>query len=711
MLSAGAYLLGIAELALVVGSAAYAAWRLRAGVLGGWTGAPARLVEAVVTVGILTCLAELLGLVGLFSDAPLILCSLAIAAAAWRFAPARGAGGPAPECPPIPTLGVLVTLGVVALLVSHWGFETKQSLDGGIANFDSLWYHMPFAADMAQSGSTTGLHYTDTVFLNWLYPQNSEVLHAIGIVLTGRDTPSLFINFGWLGVALLAAWCIGRPYGRGHLSVAAVAIVLEAHTLVVREPGAAKNDVAAAALLLAAIAIFITARSAWRTEGRDGGVTGWPLAAAGLAAGLAAGTKVTVLAGAGALTIAAIALAPAGRRRAACAWWFVPLIAGSIFWYVRNLVVSANPIPQVRSFGPIGLPGPDRLQSGRPDFTVLHYATDTEVWRDYFKPGLHEAFGSLWPLVILLAVAGAVWAVGWGRDRVVRWSGFVALVALLAYPATPLSAAGADGAPVAFGINVRFVVPALLAGLALLPLARAFDAPRRQWALLAVLLAVMALTNRSDAVLRVPERGFGILVAVLLVAIPAAIWFASTRGASRGVVVGGVVALGVAIVAIGYPVQRDYLRDRFVTYSYAGDLDPAYRWANDVSDARIGLAGTTSGFLEYGFYGRDLTNRVRYLGEKAAKGGYDAIPTCAAFRRAVNEADLDYLVTSPFLNFIHVGHPLFSPEAGWLRGSDAVRPVLRSGKVTVWRVTGELDPAGCGPANAPLRYVPDQPGV
>ena len=28
----------------------------------------------------------------------------------------------------------------------------------GIVNFDSLWYHMPFAVEMAQSGSTTGLH-------------------------------------------------------------------------------------------------------------------------------------------------------------------------------------------------------------------------------------------------------------------------------------------------------------------------------------------------------------------------------------------------------------------------------------------------------------------------------------------------------------------------------------------------------------------------
>ena len=42
---------------------------------------------------------------------------------------------------------------------------------------------MPFAADMAQSHSVTGLHHTETVFTNWFYPQNSELLHAVGILL------------------------------------------------------------------------------------------------------------------------------------------------------------------------------------------------------------------------------------------------------------------------------------------------------------------------------------------------------------------------------------------------------------------------------------------------------------------------------------------------------------------------------------------------
>ena len=81
---------------------------------------------------------------------------------------------------------------------------------------------------------------------------------------------------------------------------------------------------------------------------------------------------------------------------------------GGGYWYLRNLIVAGNPLPQVDELGPISLPHPERLQEGRPDFSILHYATDTGVWRDYFAPGLHQAFGALWPLVIAAAVAGGL---------------------------------------------------------------------------------------------------------------------------------------------------------------------------------------------------------------------------------------------------------------------------------------------------------------
>ena len=764
MVDAGSYILSAAALAAVALPLGFAAYRLRTKLLPAWTGAPARLVEVVTAVALLIWLGEALGIANLLYGWSLAASSLLLAGAVglWvrpvastnpslpggdvdlgdhpeqrpqrRGGGAKSAAGPAgPESmvPRVPPLALLITTGVIAVVFAHWGLTTKDALDRGIFNFDSLWYHMPFAAEIARTHSVTGLHYTETVFTNWFYPQNSELLHATGILLTGRDTLALFINLGWLGVAFLAAWCVGRPWGHGHLSVAAAAVVLACHTLVVREPGAAKNDVVVAALLLAAVAILVNAWAA-RTGGGEGRRTlapGWPLAAAGLAVGLAVGTKLTALALAAGLTIAVLALAPTGRRRAAARWWFLPALAGGGYWYLRNLIAAGNPLPQVESIGPVSLPHPEQLQSGRPDFTVLHYATDTGVWREYFGPGLEQAFGTLWPVVLALAVAGPLLVLLAGRERGLRWLAGVALFGMAAYLVTPLSAAGAEGEPEAFSINVRFLVPALLVALALMPLALptdgtkaspyATESSRRrakwvEWGLLGALLALLVLTDRSDAVLRDPDRLFGLLVALLAVLIPAALLFAHRRGASRRAVAASFTVLALAVVAVGYPLQRDYLADRFrnsdpETAIPGMGLDSAYRWAKGIEDARIGLAGTTAGFLQYGFYGDDLSNRVRYLGLEGPRGAFLPIPTCREFRVAVNESEFDYLVTAPFLNFIDPERPIRSPEAGWLRGEPAVEPVVAGDKTAVWRVRGRLDPSGCGPRNAPLRSVPQQP--
>jgi hypothetical protein len=799
VVSVGSYVIGALALVVVGGSIAFTAYRLRQRLMPAWEGAPARLAESIVAIALLIWLGELLGTFGLFYPWIFVGASVLLAVSAWALLQGGGAvGGPTPEDalattgdggspavtgPAGPTaFAWLLTVGVIALVFAHWGLTTKDALDRGIFNFDSLWYHMPFAVDMAQSHSVTGLHYPETVFTNWFYPQNSELLHATGILLTRRDTLSLFLNFAFLALSFLAAWCIGRPYGRGHLTVVAAAIVLECHTLVVREPGAAKNDLVAAALLLAAVAILLNAWSRLRQEEAllpVGGAVGvpaaenalataggggspattrpagpralaWPVAAAGLATGLAVGTKSTAVAMAAALTLAVIVLAPPRRRWAAFGWWFIPALLGGGYWYLRNLIVAGNPLPQATSIGPISLPHPERLQEGRPNFNIVHYATDTGVWRHYFEPGLHQAFGSLWPLVLLAAVAGGLLALLRGQDKVLRWVGAVTLLGLLAYVFTPLSAAGIDGAPVGFAINIRYAIPPILLGVVLLPVAiRRLDGWPR-WTLLGVLLAVLVITDRSDAALRDPARTFGIPLAFVLVVLPAAlvwIYFRSavdttsppgggavggpasedalaTAGGGgspaatgpagrrrRSLVLSGFAALVIGVLALGYPLQRHYLKARFGPSSEIPGLhlDSAYQWARDKTDTRIGLAGTTAGFLGYGFYGTDLSNHVIYLGEKGPHGAYNAISTCSAFRAAVNAADLDYLVTTPFLNFIHTGNPIPSPEATWLRGEPAAVPIHRDGPTTIWKLNGELDPSGCGPANAPLRRIPDTP--
>ena len=214
MLSFGSYLLGAAQLVVLLGaSRRSAAYRLRARLLPGWRGAPARLVETIVAIGLLIWLSELLGTFGLFyagrprrrrrpcwrgsspgcagggggTGAPRSAAGGAVSGPLREAAP-TAAGGRGPR-----RAGRLVPRrdgGVIAIVVFHWAMTTKHALDRGIFNFDSLWYHMPFSADMAQCHSVTGMHHVETVFTNWFYPQNSELLHAVGILLTGRDTLS-----------------------------------------------------------------------------------------------------------------------------------------------------------------------------------------------------------------------------------------------------------------------------------------------------------------------------------------------------------------------------------------------------------------------------------------------------------------------------------------------------------------------------------------
>jgi hypothetical protein len=726
MPSFGSYLLGAVQLIVLAAGFGIAAYMLRARLLPGWRGAPARLVEITFGVGLLTIAAEVLGTFGLLYAGALLIVAVLTALVA-RVAPVQPGGGQTARGGELGLWAALVALVVVAIVVFDWAVTAKHALDTGIFNFDSLWYHMPFSADILQSHSTTGMHHVETVFVNWFYPQNSELLHAVGMLMTGRDTLSLFINFGWLGVALLAAYCVGRPYGRGIPALLAAAILAGCHTLVVREPGAAKNDLMAAALLLAGIAILV---EAWNARPRAGepeldpaardrpdarSLYGWPLAAAGLAVGLAVGTRLTIFAIAAALSVVVIVLAPAGRRGKAAGWWFVGGLLGGGYWYLRNLLVAGNPIPEATGLGPISLPHPERLQEGRPGYSISHYLTDTGVWRHYFAPGVHDAFGALWPLVLVGAVAACLLAIFAGRDKLIRWLGGAALFALVAYLFTPLGAAGAEGEPVGFAINIRYVIPALLAALVLVPLPRFLDPPKRQWALVVALALVYLITDRPDHAIHDQARLFAIAFVVVFVVVPALIWLARRDGAPRGAIAGAVAALLVAAIALGYPVQRHYLNHRFANVSAdtsipGMDLDDAYRWARGVEDSRIGLVGTTAGFAGYGFYGPDLSNHVVYLGQKGPHGSYNALPTCEAFRAAVNDEDLDYLVTAPFLNFLHSSKPIPSPEARWLRGSGGVEPLVREGKVTVWKVTGHLKET-CGPANEPLREVPNTPGA
>ena len=96
---------------------------------------------------------------------------------------------------------------------AEWTAPALQSYDVGVRTFDSLWYHLPWAASFAQTGHIAPLRFTDVEYLTAFYPATAEMLHGLGIVLLGHDTLSPALNLLWLVLALVAAWCIGGAAG------------------------------------------------------------------------------------------------------------------------------------------------------------------------------------------------------------------------------------------------------------------------------------------------------------------------------------------------------------------------------------------------------------------------------------------------------------------------------------------------------------------
>ncbi len=543
-LTVGAYLGGALELALVVAALAFGAHRVRALLLPGWSGAPARLAEAVLAVAGLIWVCEALGSFGGFDEGPVLGATVATGLAAGLIATrlaADRAVGPAAAPPAPATWGPARVIAVLACagLAAAWMVPTLGTLAAGMDRADSLWYHMPLAARFVQTGHLGQIEFFDPIFLASFYPANSEVPHALGILFFDRDSVSPVLNLGLLSMALLAAWCIGRPYGLGPQTLIGASVALGSQSLVEFQAGEALNDITGVAFVLAAVALLVNGYAAGeRGQGPPARptVTGraigaGALAVAGIAAGLAAGTKLSFLAPVAALTVAVVVIAPRMTRLRATALWSLPMLAAGGYWYARNLIAVGNPIPYIGSLGPISLPAPVRDFQLRPDFAVVHYWNDTEVWREWFGPGLNDSFGTLWPLTLAAMIAVAVLAVWRGSEPILRALGAFVIVTTVAYLFTPLTAAGEEGQPISFVWNVRYLAPAVAVGLAILPCLPTLRAtPRRRAAVLGVLTVLLAFTVGSLVQWEQGHTKGAVAAAGLVVTCAALVFILRSRG-------------------------------------------------------------------------------------------------------------------------------------------------------------------------------------
>ena len=714
----GAYLAGSLSLVAIAAALGFGAFWLRRWIVPEFSGALARLAEITLGVALLTLSLYALGVLGLLREGWVVAVTIAIGIAAGVLGRAKvPAGGREPVQPPrVEAWAILIAVAVASFTVAEWSFPSQLSLDRGMFGGDTTWYHMPFAANFAQDASLVDLHYTDPLRLVvWFYPATHELINGAGIVLFHNDFLSPLLNLGWLVFGLLAAWCVGRPYGVAPATLVASALVLDSGVMVVTQAGEGRNDTMAIAMLVAFVAFIVNGHQVRRSgtlvtaDETDAGplIDRGPLIMAGLAAGLAISVKLTMLAPVGAITVAVIAFNAHGLRAKLDTGLVLggALLVTGGFWFVRNLVHAGNPTPQI-GWGPLNLPVPEQMPlDPRPRFSVAHYLFDPTIYRNWFFPQLENSLGPLFGLILVIAFATSVYVLFTARNRMLKALAGAALLTAIVYLFTPLTAAGPEGTPRGFFTNTRYLMPGLVLAMVLLPLARPLrsDEGHARWTFgfLTVLYAVTVLSTPQWF----PRYIAGtILITAALIWVPAYLGYRRGLGQLSRPALAGAVGVAVLLaIVLGRAQQTQYSEQRYSDsrlFLQEGGPVKAFDWARAQHDQRIGIAGSGEIFFDqYGFYGNDLSNSVDYIGVPGPHGQYTLATYCRQFRKRINAGDYDYLVTSQYA-FDNLDSEFAYPYRAWTKDDPALKEVVRE-EVSpqpdyVYKVVGKLDPATCG---------------
>jgi hypothetical protein len=655
----------------------------------GWGGAPAALVTVVLGYSFLTVEGELLGTIGLFSRVPIVVASLVLAAAVVAAGQLLGVGVRLVGDPPASaedsarssdrgiaetassprwwmsgSMSSLAASACVALLLVQGLVALRQTARTGNVFIDALEYHLTLAAHMATSHHTGGIVQLAPSSPVPYYPLNSELLHGMGIALFHRDSLSLLLTLLDISVVLLAAWCIGSAFGVGAVTLCAISPLI---ALLGPYDSSAINDWAALWPLLALLAIGVHGHKHGLV-----GARGAPLVA-GLAGGLAMGTKLNLLAPTAALLIGYIVTAPKARRGRSAVLLIIGAAVTSVYWYVRNVVDVGSPLPSQHIPGLPRVPMPELQKFG---FSVAHYLSDGTVIRQFFHPGLAFFFGKAWIAILLLATLGVLIGLlkGPGMHRM---AALVAVAATAAYLITPTGAFGPAGHPYLFGENLRYALPAVALGLLVLAASRAGTS----WPVPAALafLACLVVTlfgprmwasGRATAV----AAGVASGVAVLLVRVP--------QVRRHGVTFAVVAAFGV--VVLGYPANRHYLQDRY--HVVMTPQEALYSSLQDQEGQRIGVVGSAA---LYPFLGATYTNEVAYVGEQQAHHQFADAKTCEQWRSAVAAGRYDYVVVE-----VAQGNPP-PPALAWTRSSSFAQVLVSNEAGTVFAVRPGFGTEAC----------------
>ncbi len=409
------------------------------------------LIALVQVVGLL----QLLGAVGLLNRWAALVGHVALAAVVLgcirpgERAERRGGSLSVPTA---------VTVGIGT---AFWSLAAVMSLGGPSQDFDTVQYHVPNAASWLRTGSTWALPYASPGYFTNAYPSNGELAGLWFMLPTHSDTlaylaPLAFAILCVCGAALLAKE-LERPAWCGALAAIAVlaapvSFSTQVHSLMV--------DVLAAGGIVTGVALALRAiREPERAR--------WAVLA-GLSIGLAVGAKDTALVPGVAAVVLIGVLAPAAwrLRRAGAAIGAVAVL--SVFWFVRDLVDTGNPIfPEGLHVG-----SHDVLQGGQGPLTyyrttVLQHLGhgDTVVVLRW----AHLVIQEYGPVLVLLTLGllASAWAARRARRRLVLGLLIVTAISAAAYLATPYTGGGPAGAASLISSQLRYALPAAILAAAL----------------------------------------------------------------------------------------------------------------------------------------------------------------------------------------------------------------------------------------------------
>jgi hypothetical protein len=345
-------------------------------------------------------------------------------------------------------------------------------------------------------------------------------------------------------------------------------------------------------------------------------------------------------------------------------YWLLGIVIGGGYWYARNLVAVGNPVPWIglKIAGIVTLPS----TSGPADCgsrSVASYLSDPHFVTSRLIPQLNPSLGALWWLVLALTIAGIAVGLASRSAPTERGLAFVALISGVVYLLTPATAGGFHGS--CFGFNTRFMAPALILGIILLPL---MLARRRVNPLVPILVSAVIIAVDAHIPLT-PLPVIGAAAVAGAVGIGA---LAIIRRAPRGVLAAGSALAVLVVVAGGWALQRVYFHNRYTQPRLQQPVDSVALALSGVSHARIAVTGF---FETFPLNGVDLSNRVEVPAART-KARFDPYTSCRSWLSALQRDRYAYVVTAQEGG----GEPV---QAAWTRRFPGARELGRSAPGTI----------------------------